>query len=126
MRIRPDPQSAAELTGTAPAELRRRYHAGTLPPVLQRGLAEFLAEYGQRAVAEIDLGMPRWSDDPTHILGVLANYLRLADRGWPPTPSSPRGRRGRGGDRRSSSAGPAPRPGPRARWSGSACAAPGS
>ena len=23
--------------------------------------------------------MPRWSDDPTHILGVLANYLRLED-----------------------------------------------
>ena len=23
--------------------------------------------------------MPRWSDDPTHILGVLANYLRLDD-----------------------------------------------
>jgi pyruvate,water dikinase len=30
-------------------------------------------------VAEIDLGMPRWSDDPTHILGVLANYLRSDD-----------------------------------------------
>jgi pyruvate,water dikinase len=28
-------------------------------------------------VAEIDLGLPRWSEDPTHILGVLANYLRL-------------------------------------------------
>jgi pyruvate,water dikinase len=28
-------------------------------------------------VAEIDLGIPRWSDDPAHILGVLANYLRL-------------------------------------------------
>jgi pyruvate,water dikinase len=28
-------------------------------------------------VAEIDLGLPRWSEDPTYILGVLANYLRL-------------------------------------------------
>ena len=25
------------------------------------------------------MGMPRWSDDPTHMLGVLANYLRLDD-----------------------------------------------
>ena len=23
--------------------------------------------------------MPRWSEDPTHIIGVLANYLRLED-----------------------------------------------
>jgi pyruvate,water dikinase len=41
---------------------------------------EFLAEYGMRAVAEIDLGAPRWSEDPTHILGVLTNYLRLSDQ----------------------------------------------
>jgi pyruvate,water dikinase len=30
-------------------------------------------------VAEIDLGISRWSDDPAHVLGVLANYLRLDD-----------------------------------------------
>ena len=37
------------------------------------------ARYGHRAVAEIDLGLPRWSEDPAHVLGVLANYLRLED-----------------------------------------------
>jgi phosphohistidine swiveling domain-containing protein len=41
------------------------------------GLASFLRAYGHRGVAEIDLGLPRWSEDPTHILGVLANYVRL-------------------------------------------------
>ena len=51
---------------------------------MQSGLAGFLGRYGHRAVAEIDLGMPRWSDDPTHILGVLANYLRLDDPGQAP------------------------------------------
>jgi pyruvate,water dikinase len=30
-------------------------------------------------VAEIDLGVARWRDDPTYIFGVLANYLRLDD-----------------------------------------------
>ena len=30
-------------------------------------------------MAEIDLGMPRWADDPSHIIGVIANYLRLED-----------------------------------------------
>jgi pyruvate,water dikinase len=61
------------------AELVRRYRARELPAVVQSGLAGFLGRYGHRAVAEIDLGMPRWSDDPAHILGVLANYLRMDD-----------------------------------------------
>jgi pyruvate,water dikinase len=60
-------------------ELARRFTSRQLPPLLQRGLEEFLAQHGHRAVAEIDVGMPRWSDDPTHIVGVLANYLRLQD-----------------------------------------------
>src|SRR3712207_8332052 len=50
---------------------------GSLPPRLQANLAGFLSAYGHRGVAEIDLGVPRWSDDATHVLGVLANYLRL-------------------------------------------------
>ncbi|MFC5137145.1 PEP/pyruvate-binding domain-containing protein [Actinomycetospora rhizophila] len=49
---------------------------GDAPPP---GLDAFLAAHGRRAVAEIDLGLPRWSDDPAHLLGVLANYVRLDD-----------------------------------------------
>ncbi len=44
---------------------------------LQQGLKEFLHVYGHRGVAEIDLGLSRWSEDPTYVLGVLANYLQL-------------------------------------------------
>ncbi len=58
-------------------DLADGYRAGTLPAVLQRGMTEFLGDYGHRAVAEIDLGMPRWSDDPAHLFGVLSGYLRL-------------------------------------------------
>jgi pyruvate,water dikinase len=76
--IRNDPASAA-VFGEALPEIARRYRAAELPGVVQSGLSDFLSRYGQRAVAEIDVGMPRWSDDPTHILGVLANYLRLDD-----------------------------------------------
>ncbi|WP_279579436.1 PEP-utilizing enzyme [Fodinicola feengrottensis] len=35
--------------------------------------------------------MPRWSDDPTHILGVLANYLRLDDERLAPDAQFARG-----------------------------------
>jgi rifampicin phosphotransferase len=70
----------ADLVRTTPAqELAAMYTAGTLPPRVQRELSAFLDKYGHRAVAEIDIGVPRWSEDPAHILGVLANYLRLDD-----------------------------------------------
>ncbi|WP_326965935.1 PEP/pyruvate-binding domain-containing protein [Arthrobacter sp. CG_A4] len=77
--IRADAGSAAVFAGEPLPELVRRYCVGALPAVVQSGLAGFLSRYGHRAVAEIDLGMPRWSDDPAHILGVLANYHRLED-----------------------------------------------
>lgn len=77
--IRAHPAAAAVFDGASPRELARQYRSGGLPAVVQSGLAGFLTRYGHRAVAEIDLGMPRWSDDPTHILGVLANYLKLDD-----------------------------------------------
>ncbi len=58
-----------------PEEIAQAYREGTLPPALQQELASFLHTYGHRAVAEIDLGLPRWSEDPAYLLGVLANYL---------------------------------------------------
>jgi len=78
-RIRTDDVSAAALRAGAPRDLADSYRRGDLPPALQSALAGFLARHGHRAVAEIDLGMPRWSDDPAHLLGVLTNYLRLDD-----------------------------------------------
>jgi phosphohistidine swiveling domain-containing protein len=78
-RIRVDTDAAELIRGSPAAELAGRYRAQTLPPVAQRGLEEFLDRYGHRAVAEIDVGVHRWAEDPTHILGVLANYLRLDD-----------------------------------------------
>jgi pyruvate,water dikinase len=44
-------------------------------------------------VAEIDLGLPRWSEDPTHILGVLTNYLQLENPELAPDVQFQRGMR---------------------------------
>lgn len=76
-RVRADPAAATLLATSDPEPLADRYRDASLPPVLQDGLTSFLKKYGHRAVAEIDLGLPRWSEDPRHILGVMANYLRL-------------------------------------------------
>ncbi|WP_406633657.1 PEP/pyruvate-binding domain-containing protein [Pseudarthrobacter quantipunctorum] len=74
-----DPESRRAFTELTPGELADRYRAGTLPAPAQSGIQEFLSQYGHRAVAEIDLGMPRWSEKPEHILGMIANYLRVED-----------------------------------------------
>jgi rifampicin phosphotransferase len=78
-RLRADGEAGAAVLREPAAELAARHRAGTLPPVLQHGLQGFLDRYGHRAVAEIDLGVSRWAEDPTHVLGVLGNYLRLDD-----------------------------------------------
>jgi pyruvate,water dikinase len=77
LRARDDAGSAAALRTQTGRELADAYRAGSLPVVLQRAMTAFLDRYGHRAVAEIDLGMPRWSEDPTHLFGVLSGYLRL-------------------------------------------------
>ncbi|QBI54042.1 PEP/pyruvate-binding domain-containing protein [Streptomonospora litoralis] len=64
------------LTDTDPAELAARYRAGTLPDI---GLDGFLRRYGHRAPGEIDVGVPRWDDDPAPLFATIANYLRLRD-----------------------------------------------
>lgn len=74
-----DPESRGEFLAKRPEELSAGYLAGKLPDVAQSGLGGFLARYGHRAVAEIDLGMPRWSEEPAHLLGMISNYLRVKD-----------------------------------------------
>ncbi|WP_017559495.1 PEP/pyruvate-binding domain-containing protein [Nocardiopsis baichengensis] len=61
---------------TPAEELAERYRAGTLPDI---GLESFLDLYGHRAAAEVDIGMPRWADDPAPLFGTIANYLRVDD-----------------------------------------------
>ncbi|WP_068921813.1 PEP/pyruvate-binding domain-containing protein [Planobispora rosea] len=78
-RIRQDAEAASLLLTTPATDLAARFHAGSLPATVDGGLREFLATYGVRAVAEIDIGVPRWVEDPAHVIGVLANYLRLDD-----------------------------------------------
>ncbi|BCJ68265.1 PEP/pyruvate-binding domain-containing protein [Polymorphospora rubra] len=64
------------LLGTPATELAARYRAGTLPDI---GLAGFLDRFGHRAAVEIDIGVPRWAEDPAPVLAAIANYLRTTD-----------------------------------------------
>ncbi len=84
-RARTDPASTTALRTLPAPELSIAYQNGTLPAALQADLSAFLDRYGHRAVAEIDLGLPRWSEDPTHLLQTLMNYLALPESARTPT-----------------------------------------
>ncbi|GAB6856702.1 PEP/pyruvate-binding domain-containing protein [Microbacterium xylanilyticum] len=77
VRARADADSAVALETRSARDLADGFLDGELPMTLQRAMSTFLDRYGHRAVAEIDLGMPRWADDPAHLFGVLSGYLRL-------------------------------------------------
>jgi pyruvate,water dikinase len=64
------------LLDTPPDELAERYLRGELPDI---GLTAFLDTYGHRGAAEVDLGVPRWDEDPAPVFAMIANYLRVTD-----------------------------------------------
>jgi pyruvate,water dikinase len=77
--IRQDPVSFEHLQGTGANTLAQQYLAARLPAEGQAAIGKFLEKYGVRGVGEIDIGRPRWREDPTHIMQVLSSYLRIED-----------------------------------------------
>lgn len=67
--------------GTRLAELAEGYAAtGVEPSASSTGIADFLAAYGHRAPdREIDLGLPRFADDPTYVVELIRSCLRAGD-----------------------------------------------
>ncbi|MGY1625227.1 PEP/pyruvate-binding domain-containing protein [Geodermatophilus sp. SYSU D00965] len=67
--------------GTALARLARTSaRTGTEPSAAMPGMAEFLAAYGHRAPdREIDLGLPRFTDDPAYVVDLVRGYLAAGD-----------------------------------------------
>src|SRR5205085_5546650 len=70
-QVRSDASMMHLVQNTPAAHLTEDYQHWMLPPPLQRGLADFLERYGHRSVSELDLGMPRWSENPTYVLEIL-------------------------------------------------------
>lgn len=74
-----DPEVRRLFAEVPAAELARRYGEGGLPAPVRDAMGGFLATYGHRGVAEIDVGVPRWAEEPAHVFNVVAGYLRLDD-----------------------------------------------
>ena len=92
-QIRTDDHSLHLLRQTPAEQLAQDYQQGRLPAPLQHGLARFLQEYGHQSVSELDLGVPRWSEDPSYVLALLAGYLDMEERAHTPDIQLQRARR---------------------------------
>src|SRR5262245_29677137 len=77
--IRADADAASHFRQADVATLATQTLAGQLPAAAQAAIADFLRRYGMRGIAEIDLGRPRWREDPTPLIQVLQSYLRIVD-----------------------------------------------
>ena len=77
--IRADDASRAAVLGQPAGEVAASYLVGALPSVAQRAIGGFLDAYGIRGVGEIDLGRPRWRDDPAGAIVSLQAYVGLPD-----------------------------------------------
>ena len=77
-RIRQDEESRGALTEDA-SELVKAYRDRRLPPVFISELDAFIAKYGMRGVAEVDIGSTRWCDDPSHIIQLMQTYYKIDD-----------------------------------------------
>lgn len=74
-----DSDSSQLFQETSAADLASQYLQKNLPSRIQESVASFIERYGARGVGEIDIGLPRWGEDPTHIVQVLQTYLQIKD-----------------------------------------------
>jgi pyruvate,water dikinase len=77
--IQADPESAQRFASEDASSLAAAYQARTLPPPAQAALMAFMDRYGMRGLAEIDVGRPRWREDPAHVMQVVQSYVRIDD-----------------------------------------------
>ncbi|MFQ5399140.1 MAG: PEP/pyruvate-binding domain-containing protein [Anaerolineae bacterium] len=82
--IREKKTAVTHFTNSDAHTLAKEYLAGKLPEAAQTAVARFLETYGMRGVAEIDLGRPRWREDPTPIMQSLQSYLQINDPNMTP------------------------------------------
>ncbi|MEW5954808.1 MAG: PEP/pyruvate-binding domain-containing protein [Bacillota bacterium] len=81
-----------ELAGTArrDSDAARFFTAASFAPLaweeqlpersaFKQAFREFIREYGHRAVYELDLGNPRWREDPSYLLGIICGTINTAD-----------------------------------------------
>lgn len=78
-RLREDPEAAAWLVDHSVEALATAWRQGEAPRAVRAVVEPFLERYGTRAVGEVDIGRPRWEEDPRQVLRTLRGYLLITD-----------------------------------------------
>ncbi len=77
--LQADAESARAFAKSTHKELAAAYQAKTLPPSAQMAISKFMSRYGMRGLGEIDIGRPRWREQPEPIIQTLQNYMTITD-----------------------------------------------
>ena len=77
--IRNDPDSYELFQHTHATHLAETYLQAKLPQIAQKELQTFLDQYGMRGLGEIDIGRPRWRENPTQIVQTIQSYLQIKE-----------------------------------------------
>ena len=72
------------LKSTPAEDLSQQYLKNQLPDQAKNAIGEFLTQYGMRGLGEIDIGRPRWRENPTQILKTIQSYLQIEDESLAP------------------------------------------
>ncbi|MCJ7659077.1 MAG: PEP-utilizing enzyme, partial [Anaerolineales bacterium] len=82
--IRADTSARQHMQNATPEELAVAYLREKLPPPAQKAIWGFMKRYGMRGLGEIDLGRPRWREEPAYIMGILRSYLQIDEQSLAP------------------------------------------
>ncbi len=82
--IREDETAVSHVTHTDANTLAQEYLDIQLPEAAQTAVSHFLTQYGMRGLAEIDIGRPRWRENPIHIMQTVQSYLKINDPNMAP------------------------------------------
>jgi len=62
-----------------PGQLAAEYLDMRLPEPAQSAIVSFMECYGMRGPGELDIGRPRWREDPKAIMQILKSYVAIED-----------------------------------------------
>lgn len=74
-----EPAARAAFGAETPESLGQMYFEGQLPGEAQAVVSAFMKRFGMRGLGEIDIGRPRWREQPASVMEVLQSYLQIDD-----------------------------------------------
>jgi len=82
--IREDPTTFRFFRENSSADLARAFKEDGLPGTAHQEIRSFLETYGMRGLGEIDIGRPRWRENPIPVFQTLKSYLLIEEKSQAP------------------------------------------